>query len=189
MNPAPLELSDLELLEGFVLAPVGLCITRFRQIARCNDEFARIFGFSRAELEGQSLELLYPTRQEFDDTGKLVMPMLQANGRYNDDRLMKHRRGHLFWCHAAGRSFDTQDPYSHAIWMFEDLSDRRKANVELTPREREIVTLLARGWSSKQVARSLGISHRTVEAHRTRLGRKLDATTTVELVSKLVGLY
>ena len=189
MNTETAEVSKLELLEGFLLAPVGLCITRFRQIVRCNDEFANIFGVPRGDLEGSSLEVLYPTSQDFDLAGEMVMPILQATGRYSDDRLMKHRGGHLFWCHVAGRSFSADNPYAHAIWMFEDLSDRRKTNVQLTPRERDVVKLLARGWSSKQVAKSLGISHRTVEAHRMRLGRKLDVTTTVEIVSKLAGLY
>ncbi|MNY38063.1 Tetrathionate response regulatory protein TtrR [compost metagenome] len=73
--------------------------------------------------------------------------------------------------------------------MFEDLSDRRKTVVHLTPREREIVKLLAKGLTSKQIAKLLEMSHRTVEAHRTRIGRKLDAKTTVEIVSKIAGLY
>lgn len=188
MNIETVELSKLELLEGFLLAPVGLCITRFRRIVRCNDEFAHIFGLPRSELEACSLEQLYPTSQDFEQTGKMVMPILQASGRYSDDRLMKHRNGHLFWCHVAGRSFSADDPYAHAIWMFEDLSDRRKTNVQLTPRERDVVKLLARGWSSKQVAKSLEISHRTVEAHRMRIGRKLDVSTTVEIVTKFAGL-
>ena len=43
------------------------------------------------------------------------------------------------------------------------------------------------GATSKQIARLLEISHRTVEAHRARLMRKLDATTTGELVARLLG--
>jgi len=45
---------------------------------------------------------------------------------------------------------------------------------DLTPREREILLMLAHGQSNKAVARALDISTRTVETHRLRLRRKLD---------------
>jgi len=43
----------------------------------------------------------------------------------------------------------------------------------LTPRESEILSALARGASSKQIARELDLSVRTVEAHRQSIKRKL----------------
>ncbi len=49
----------------------------------------------------------------------------------------------------------------------------RSAPDDLTPREREILLLLAHGQSNKAVARALDISTRTVETHRLRLRRKL----------------
>lgn len=53
---------------------------------------------------------------------------------------------------------------------------------ELTPREREVVQLLAEGSSSKQVGSKLGISTKTVETHRANIMRKLDIHTVTELV-------
>jgi DNA-binding NarL/FixJ family response regulator len=43
----------------------------------------------------------------------------------------------------------------------------------LTPREREVLGLVARGLAAKQVARHLGISSKTVEHHKTRIFAKL----------------
>jgi DNA-binding CsgD family transcriptional regulator len=57
----------------------------------------------------------------------------------------------------------------------------------LTLREREVAQQLATGATSKQIARKLGISPRTVEAHRARLMKKFEATTNGELVARLVG--
>lgn len=51
----------------------------------------------------------------------------------------------------------------------------------LTARERELLPLVAAGRSSKDIARQLGISHRTVELHRGRIMQKMDARTVVEL--------
>jgi DNA-binding NarL/FixJ family response regulator len=44
----------------------------------------------------------------------------------------------------------------------------------LTPRERQIVQLLAEGKSNKEVATTLNISVKTAETHRTNIMRKLD---------------
>jgi DNA-binding CsgD family transcriptional regulator len=45
--------------------------------------------------------------------------------------------------------------------------------VELTEREREIVTLAAAGRSNADIAKRLAISHRTVETHLYRAFKKL----------------
>jgi DNA-binding NarL/FixJ family response regulator len=52
----------------------------------------------------------------------------------------------------------------------------------LTPREREIVQLLAEGKSSKEVAVALGISVKTAETHRANIMRKLQLHSVSELV-------
>jgi DNA-binding NarL/FixJ family response regulator len=53
---------------------------------------------------------------------------------------------------------------------------------ELTPREREILQLIAEGSTSKQIAHSLGVSTKTVEKHRSNIARKLGANSLAELV-------
>jgi DNA-binding NarL/FixJ family response regulator len=52
----------------------------------------------------------------------------------------------------------------------------------LTPREREVIQLLAEGHRNKKVALKLGISVKTVETHRTTLMRKIGVKSIVELV-------
>lgn len=52
----------------------------------------------------------------------------------------------------------------------------------LTPREREIVQLVAEGRSSKEAAEVMGISTKTVDTHRANLMRKLNIHSVSELV-------
>jgi DNA-binding NarL/FixJ family response regulator len=52
----------------------------------------------------------------------------------------------------------------------------------LTPRQRETVQLLAEGKSNKEVAATLGISIKTVEAHRANIMMKLNLHSVTELV-------
>jgi DNA-binding NarL/FixJ family response regulator len=53
---------------------------------------------------------------------------------------------------------------------------------KLTPREREIVQLIAEGMSNKEIASALGISVKTAETHRTNIMRKLDFHSVSEIV-------
>jgi len=52
----------------------------------------------------------------------------------------------------------------------------------LTPREKEVMDLVVEGMANKNIARTLGISQRTVEIHRARVMEKME----VRSVSKLV---
>jgi DNA-binding CsgD family transcriptional regulator len=55
----------------------------------------------------------------------------------------------------------------------------------LTEREREVTRLLARGWSTKQIARGLSITHHTVKDHTKAIYAKLEVTSRAELTAKL----
>jgi DNA-binding CsgD family transcriptional regulator len=57
----------------------------------------------------------------------------------------------------------------------------------LTPRECVVLAQIVKGASSKEVARTLRISPRTVEYHRASMLRKLDAKNTVDLVRLVLG--
>lgn len=59
---------------------------------------------------------------------------------------------------------------------------------ELSPRQREVMDLVAAGLSSKQIAVRLGISHRTVENYRAWIMERMDAGNVAELVRKVLIL-
>ncbi|MAF30327.1 MAG: DNA-binding response regulator, partial [Croceicoccus sp.] len=52
----------------------------------------------------------------------------------------------------------------------------------LTPREREIVQLIAEGQLNKQIGAILGISVKTVETHRAAVMQKLELKNSTELI-------
>jgi DNA-binding NarL/FixJ family response regulator len=60
--------------------------------------------------------------------------------------------------------------------------DANAPRSRLTPRQREIVQLLAEGKSSKEVAVALGLSVKTAETHRANIMRRLDCHSVSELV-------
>ena len=52
---------------------------------------------------------------------------------------------------------------------------------ELTERERDVMALAVQGHSNKEIARQLGISHRTVEIHKSKVMHKTGATNLLDL--------
>ena len=76
-----------------------------------------------------------------------------------------------------------------AIQKDEHLQASRAQSVEvqrriqtLTPREREVLGLVAKGLLNKQIAAELGAAERTVKVHRGRVMRKMEVASVAELV-------
>lgn len=176
---------------AFDLAPVGLVLSRNRSIVDCNQHLCEMFGATREQLNGQSFLILYPSVDEYERIAARMLPILNATGMYADNRIMKRVdgrcKGETFWCHVTGRALNRAAPHEAGIWTFEDLSANRPVTAELTAREREVAAHLMSGLTSKQIGRALGISHRTVEIYRARLMRKYKASTTTDLVQKLMA--
>lgn len=58
-----------------------------------------------------------------------------------------------------------------------------RPSTALSPREREVLGLIAQGQQTKQIARALGIAERTVKFHTATLQRKLGAETRAQAVA------
>src|SRR5574343_509443 len=191
MPPAPPLPHGIDYPLAFDMAPVGLALSRNRIMVDCNQRLCEMFGASREQLVGQSFQILYPTADEFERTGERIAPILNRHGTYADDRIMKRvdgrLKGELFWCHVTGRALNREAPHEAGIWAFEDLSSQRPVKAELTPREREVAARLLDGMTSKEIGKTLAISHRTVEIYRARLMRKYKASTAADLVHKLLA--
>jgi FixJ family two-component response regulator len=64
----------------------------------------------------------------------------------------------------------------------------RQRRDSLTPREREVLDLVASGKANKVMAADLGLSQRTVEIHRARVMEKMQASSLAHLVRMVLDL-
>ena len=62
------------------------------------------------------------------------------------------------------------------------MEHRPKSSLHITPRQREILRLVAMGHTNREIAASLDISVRTVEVHRFNLMRRLDVRNVAQLL-------
>jgi DNA-binding NarL/FixJ family response regulator len=74
---------------------------------------------------------------------------------------------------SRGLSRDVVDAY---------LARKPLGRIELSPRERQVLQLVAEGKTTKEVAGMLGVSVKTAESHRGRIMAKLDIHETAGLV-------
>ena len=88
----------------------------------------------------------------------------------------------------SGGSFfcPSMSKYLLSDYLRLDKATENIEQVELTYREREIVKLIAEGYTNQQIADSLHRSVKTIESHRSNILRKLDIHDTIELVKYAV---
>jgi DNA-binding NarL/FixJ family response regulator len=126
-----------------------------------------------------STEILILTMHESDD---LVQQVVEAGAR---GYILKDEADRVLLdaVHALSRHkpfFSTR--VSEAAVTSDPADNARSLRSRLTPREREILQLLAEGKSNKEVASLLNISVNTAEAHRANIMLKLDFRSLAELV-------
>jgi DNA-binding NarL/FixJ family response regulator len=81
---------------------------------------------------------------------------------------------------AGGRTFLSGD--AQALLMREWKQGRSEPEDPLTPRELEVVKLIAEAYTNRQIAQTLKLSEKTVESHRANVLSKLGMRDRVELV-------
>jgi two-component system NarL family response regulator len=63
-----------------------------------------------------------------------------------------------------------------------DPKSTRRVIPRLTTRERQVLNLVANGYTSRQIGEKLGISPRTAETHRVNIGRRLGIRNVAQMV-------
>jgi len=76
-----------------------------------------------------------------------------------------------------------------ALTREEERHELRDRYASLTPRERDVMTLVVSGLLNKQVAGELGISESTVKAHRGQVMQKMNANSVADLVKMTARLH
>jgi DNA-binding NarL/FixJ family response regulator len=131
-------------------------------------------------LEG--IDVLRRCKRQYPDL-KIVILTMHAGREYVSRALAEGADGYLLkdsavqdLAAAIGAVTGGGTFFSPAIQqqMAEMVRDGHRQGLQgLTDREREVLTLIARGLSTKEIASSLDIGARTVETHRANLMRKL----------------
>lgn len=173
---------------AFEVSPAPQLITNQRLMHGFNAAFLWIFGYTREEFLGELILKLYPSQADYQAIGERCLSYLRINSSYSDDRFVQLRDGDVFWAPANGSTRPLDEPFNVLIWHIERIGQFHHSPISLTSREREISAHIVNGLTSNEIAKRLFISHRTVEVHRYRLMKNLQARNGAELAPKVIIL-
>lgn len=119
---------------------------------------------------------------------RLPMPLERARTMLVLGRIRRRRRQKRAAAEALQQALDVFDALGTTLWAAQADLDRvaigPAAAHELTPSERRIAELVARGMTNREVATALFVSLKTVEANLARVYRKLAIRSRAELGSR-----
>jgi DNA-binding CsgD family transcriptional regulator len=118
-----------------------------------------------------------------DSPGDQIVVMLSIDDPALADRLT------VLLADVPGLRVAAADEHGDVVLMdVDERSERASHDPALTPREIEVLTLLAEGVSNKEIARRLGISVHTAKFHVSQVIDKLDATGRTDAVAHAARL-
>lgn len=175
------------------------------QVLYANRAASELLGMGRDELRGQTdfppnCECLSESGEPIGADQRPVASALRS-GRPQRPRIVGVRRpdGRLVWLRVSVRPFGRvvltslldvtalRRAEAEAAALADQLIASGSAQSVLSPREREVVELLARGLTGEQVASRLGISPATVRVHIRNAAGKLGASTRMQAVALAVA--
>ncbi|MCX7172890.1 MAG: PAS domain S-box protein [Proteobacteria bacterium] len=127
-------------------ALVGIVHLTRRHIVSCNHRFEELFGYESGELIGETTERLYDGHETFIGIGERAYADLAKNNSYSEELMLRRKDGSLFWGALTGCAIDPKYPDDGSIWIYADISERRKAELALEE-SRERFDLAVRGSS------------------------------------------
>lgn len=165
------------------------------EMARALMPDVAVLDISMPELNG--IEATRQIRRECPKTAVLILTMQESEGLVRDV-LAAGARGFVLKTDttrllvsavealAEGKPFFTGKVSELVLGAFLDPGHAARAATadsgRLSPREREIAQLLAEGKTNKEIAAKLGVSVKTIDAHRANIMRKLSLHSIAELV-------
>lgn len=109
-------------------ALVGIVHTRGRTILACNRRFEEIFDYGPGQLIGESSRVLYESDVVYASMGEEAYRALSGPGQqFTATLMMRRRNGDSFWCELSGRALGGDSQVGDCIWVFTDVSERRRA--------------------------------------------------------------
>jgi diguanylate cyclase (GGDEF)-like protein/PAS domain S-box-containing protein len=119
---------------------VGITFVRDRKTLRCNRRYEEMFGYQPGEVIGTSTRQCYFTEDDFA-TLQRAYAALDAGRTSTTEHWLRRKDGSGFWCRMSGRALEPGQPGKGYVWLFEDITERKRADSEVRRmvREQELI--------------------------------------------------
>jgi PAS domain S-box-containing protein len=162
-------------------------------IVECNDAFVALTGYSAAEIIGQNCRFLTGPGTEAELSEQLRSairerrPVLVEILNYKKDGTPFRNAVLVAPIFGSDGSLEyflgSQMEVDDGVLLRGERQAEARARIDaLSPRQREVLLLMAEGNLNKQIGYSLGLSERTVKMHRAALLKALGVATTADAI-------
>lgn len=121
---------------------IGICLTKKRLVQWANPEFVRMFGGPGDSLVDAETSRFYADPHDADRVGTEGYAELRLGGFYVTEALMRRADGATFWCRISGQLVHPSDLDAGAIWVLQDISERRRWEDALQRSERLLAAII-----------------------------------------------
>ncbi|MPM75138.1 hypothetical protein SDC9_122129 [bioreactor metagenome] len=119
------EFSRMQLQGILEQAPVGIVITRNEVLELLSQQASLMLGYSRAELEGQSVRQLFADDAQYDELARQMREGAATRGGYEGEFALRRKDGSLLWARVVGRMALDRRSAMAAVWVLEDVTSAR----------------------------------------------------------------
>ncbi|QIL83921.1 sensor domain-containing diguanylate cyclase [Diaphorobacter sp. HDW4A] len=119
------EFSRLQLQGILEQAPIGIVITRNDVLELLSQQASLMLGYSRVELEGQSVRQLFANDLQFDELARQMREGAAARGGYEGEFELRRKDGSQLWARVVGRMSMDRRSAMAAVWVLEDITSAR----------------------------------------------------------------
>ena len=193
----PIAAEEKELFASIALSPIATVITNPRltdnPVVATNAAFCALTGYAEVEIVGRNCRFLAGANTEPWLTDRIREAILSRTATLTE--LLNYRRDGTPFRNAVlvapifgpGGNLEyflgSQIEVDEAGEAVGGRSARARAQIEaLSPRQREVLKLMASGQLNKQIAFTLSLSERTIKMHRAALLRALGVETTADAI-------
>jgi PAS domain S-box-containing protein len=188
---------DIEaIIDSIQMMPIATIVTDNRQpdnpIIAANEPFTVLTGYASHEILGRNCRLLGGRGTEPE--ARAAVRDAVANGQPIVVELTNYKKDGTAFRNALMIAPVRDEAGKVVLFVGSQMEvqatgagglrrDRARALIAiLTPRQREVLALMATGLSNKQTARTLGISPKTVEVHRAQLIDSLGTRSSIHAI-------
>lgn len=130
------ELQRVSRLQSVILdnSTVGIALVRNRVFEWVNPRMPELFGIPQESFCGASTRIIYPDDDAYQKVGTGAYPLIAQGKKAAFEVEMRKGDGSLFWCRLEGNALDSSNPHDGSIWIWEDITERKRTEEALSKR-------------------------------------------------------
>jgi PAS domain S-box-containing protein len=133
--------NEKKLQSIFSAAPVGIGLMVNRIFIEVNDTFCKITGYSRKELIGKSSELIYATKEEYENDGAEKYRQISERGIGSVETRFKCKNGKILNILLSSAPLDKDDLTKGVTFTALDITQRKLAEEELLEKDQQLSSI------------------------------------------------